>query len=359
MSVEEIEQESVPTIVIGILRMSKPLSLFNSYNQPENRTTNYCGLMLKLVYEESPRLFGELMADIIPADASISIGPTFTQQYKAAESTPDLVIAQQAFTIAVEAKRDDWHYSDQVKRHLEGLKGRSGTKVLLLLSNAETDTTARVNPNDILTADKGIIVATLTYERLLDALTDVCKSDRLSSMLSEFRIYLDENSLLPSWKSALDVVNCGRTLNELAADVFFCPDTGGPYSHRRARWFGAYWSKEVHSVHAIDAVVVVGRGGNIDRAEIKWKNNQELNDGQLITKAVELVNRFDSRSRQINDVALQVFLLGDKALTSFAKESGGIRTKAYLYNERFNTQLVKDMTWILENELRAWPYLTK
>lgn len=35
--------------------MSEGISLFSGYNQKENRHTNYCLLMLKLLYEEIPK----------------------------------------------------------------------------------------------------------------------------------------------------------------------------------------------------------------------------------------------------------------------------------------------------------------
>lgn len=46
--------------------MGKPISLFTDYSQSENRVTNYCGLMMKLIYEESPRRFSELIDNLMP-----------------------------------------------------------------------------------------------------------------------------------------------------------------------------------------------------------------------------------------------------------------------------------------------------
>jgi hypothetical protein len=35
--------------------MTRPISLFSGYSQGENRTTNYCLLLLKMLYEENPK----------------------------------------------------------------------------------------------------------------------------------------------------------------------------------------------------------------------------------------------------------------------------------------------------------------
>lgn len=197
------------------------------------------------------------------------------------------------------------------------------------------------------------MLATLTYEVLLDAIESVCQTDAMVSMVTEFRQFLDESDLLPRWRILLDVVNCSNSPNELAADAFFCPNTGGSYSHRRARWFGAYAEKEVFSIHEIDAVAVVGKGGGTDGTSIKWKNNRQ-DDSQLVEKAIKLVNRF--RPHQTNDVALLVFLLGAKATTHFRKtSSGGIRSKYYFYDKRFDTDSVMQVARLLQDDLKTWP----
>jgi hypothetical protein len=41
--------------------MGKQVSLFSGYGQKENRTTNYCLLMLKLIYEENPKYLSEVI----------------------------------------------------------------------------------------------------------------------------------------------------------------------------------------------------------------------------------------------------------------------------------------------------------
>lgn len=54
--------------------MSKPISLFSGYSQSENRTTNYCLLMLKMLYDESPRFLGQVLGALASVDVSGKIG---------------------------------------------------------------------------------------------------------------------------------------------------------------------------------------------------------------------------------------------------------------------------------------------
>lgn len=106
--------------------MGRPISLFTNYSQSENRVTNYCGLMMKLIYEESPRRFKELLARLLPSSHDVTIGPQFEQQRSYGISIPDLVISQQAFTILFETKLRDWHYQDQIDRHIKSISQQEG-----------------------------------------------------------------------------------------------------------------------------------------------------------------------------------------------------------------------------------------
>ena len=47
------------------------------------------------------------------------------------------------------------------------------------------------------------------------------------------------------WEHLLDVVNCSRSMGRIGKGVYTCPDTGGNYMHRRAKYLGAYQDKSV------------------------------------------------------------------------------------------------------------------
>jgi hypothetical protein len=62
--------------------MGREISLFSDYHTQENSLTNYCGLILKLLYEENPKGFEEVLVTLISDDINITVGPTFSQQQK-------------------------------------------------------------------------------------------------------------------------------------------------------------------------------------------------------------------------------------------------------------------------------------
>lgn len=115
-----------------------PISLFPDYDQSENRVTNYAGLMLRLVYEESPALFQVWLSTIMPETQGMIVGPEFRQQVKNDKKVADLVIQQAAFSIVVETKLLDWHYTEQLKGHISDL-GITGSRALLALAKFEDD----------------------------------------------------------------------------------------------------------------------------------------------------------------------------------------------------------------------------
>ena len=118
--------------------MGKTISLFSGYSQRENRTTNYCLLVLKLLYEENPRFLGEVLEALLGENISDHVGVQFRQQEKRLNSIPDGLIIQKPIVIYVETKNFDWFYDEQLEKHLEGLqKDAVGLKVLIALGQFE------------------------------------------------------------------------------------------------------------------------------------------------------------------------------------------------------------------------------
>lgn len=325
--------------------MGRSISLFTNYSQSENRITNYCGLMMKLIYEESPRRFGIILDKLTAGKGDIVVGPEFIQQRKDLVSVPDLVITQQAFTIAFETKKTDWFHSGQITRHLQGIKQHGGTLILFLLSNSDSEPLDRFENELDLAAKDGIYLLSINYEDVLNALETVCTTDYLAGLLNEFRTYLDTENLLPSWRNLLDVVSCGNTLKELEAGAYMCPDTGGAYRHKRARLLGAYAGRRVEHIYEIDAVVVVGT--KQEENKVSWSNKTNQGDKQLTDKAVKLVRQL--RPEQSKEVPLQVFLLGEQAETCFIKDSlgGMLGSKQYFWHESFGKDTLTDVAEFL------------
>ena len=143
------------------------MPVFNDYSQLENRVTNYGGLLLKLIYENSPRRFSELLDNLTEGEGNLIIGPVFEQQRREKKSVPDLVITQQAFSIAVENKLRDWFYDEQLVNHLHGLQSQHESLILFLLSNFKSDPCEKFQDQIQQATQNNILLIPLTYEDLL------------------------------------------------------------------------------------------------------------------------------------------------------------------------------------------------
>ncbi|MFA5705844.1 MAG: hypothetical protein WDA41_05770, partial [Candidatus Neomarinimicrobiota bacterium] len=321
-------------------------------HQKENSLTNYCGLLMKMLYEDSPRKFEELLATLLKTDTNIVVGPTFTQQTKTVKSIPDLAITQKSFSVFFETKTTDWFYEDQIIRHIAGFNQTADNKVLFLLSNFENDNLEEQFAKEIKAAKKQkIILQPLTFEDFVGSLEQVCNSEYLRNLLDEFKLYLDRNGRLPKWKYLLDVVSCSGTLEEIEQGVYMCPDTGGAYSHRRAKYFGPYSSKKVADIFEINAIVVIEK--NLGEAKIKWKN-KNIKDDTLIEQARQKLQNWQWRIDENKSVPLQVFLLDNRKETNFVKETNGgmLQSKKYFWdiatdckNSQELAEKLRDKNW--------------
>lgn len=294
--------------------------MFSDYHSFENTATNYCGLMMKLIYRESPQLLNRLF-EVLFGDREIVpvIGPIFRQQTKKSCSIPDLDITQTSFQILVETKKEDWFYDKQIWNHSTGFDAKVDLKILVLLTDEHKNSAARQSLRDEIYNKFRIFVLELTFEDLVIAFSEVCLSLQLREYLDDFREFLDRNTLLPRWKYRLDVVNCGATRHEVLDDlVYMCPDAGGQYNHQRAKYFGAYWGKSVDHVFVIDAVVSVDV--NYSGTRVKWINTEKT-ENELIRRALDSVKAH--RGQEITRNAIQVFLLDEKRNVVFKKDTKG------------------------------------
>ena len=322
--------------------MSREISLFSDYHQKENRVTNYVGLALKLIYQESPEQFQEWLASFLPDDNPLIVGPVFTQQSAQDNGVPDLCICQQSFSIFVETKLHNWHDSGQLNRHLKDL-GDMGHRILLALANFEIDNPESSHPVITKAAkEAGISVIFLSFEDLLQEWRELKLSTHLEHVIKELERFLDSSGLLPVWKSLLTVVNCGNTINELTEiQSYVCPNTGGAYSHRRAKYIGLYTgNKTVTKIGEIEARVSCGPGFTDPQAD--WfccENDSSRGDleREYIKRAESLVSLLaPDHSNNLRETGVQFFLIKPNTLrpTAFKKGSRGglLGSKRYFSN---------------------------
>jgi len=330
--------------------MGSDITLFSGYSQKENRTTNYCLLVLRMLYEENPKFLGEVLTKLIDEELADVVGVHFRQQTRKKSSVPDGLIIQRPFTIYIETKNFDWFYDAQLEQHLEALHGEGGgAKALIALGNFEALSVERFARVESICAEKyqaSIYFAAVSFEEFFDALPKDKVSKNLSDTLDDFEGYLDEAGLLPRWKHRLDVVNCSGRPSEITAEnVYICPATGGAYNHSRARFFGMYRGKAVRHVAVIEAVIDLIADGTVN---LRWKN-VETPDAELVARATEKSHRLRPGAD-----ALRVFLLGTLYETDFKKPTkGGMQTsKRYFDVERLVAADAADLADKLRN--KSW-----
>lgn len=296
--------------------MSRPITLFSGYSQRENRTTNYCLLVLKMLYEENPKFLAEVLSTLVGEELGGRIGVKFSQQEKKSTSVPDGLIVQPPFTIYIESKNFDWFYDAQLERHLAALDEETpGFKVLLALSPTEGEESDRFTKIRTICEEKyqrTIAFEKVSFEDLIEAIPIDRLPKNLADAVTDFRAYLEEQNLLPSWKRWLDVVNCAGYPDDVLVDnVYMCPATGGPYNHWRCKYFGMYRYKRVEKIAIIEAVIDVE---DDQRGAIKWSNIDE--------SQVNLIGRACAKSHQRRRPT-RVFLLGTLYDTDFRKDTPG------------------------------------
>ena len=328
--------------------MGQEISLFPRYSQKENRTTNYCLLTLKLIYEDSPAQFSIVLESIL-GDKAPSVGVQFDQQVTLPRSVIDGRIKQEPFSILIETKNYDWFSTDQIKRHLKGLeKDTNGQQIVIALSNFEKEN-AFDGVNTAIAEDYNgrIVFKALSFEDFLSAILDIKSnvSRPVQNTIDELEAYLDHASLLPRWKYRLDIVNSARsqdTIKEKGA--YICPAKGGQYSHKRCKYFGMYANKKVSLIAEIQAVVDIDPT-KPDEAEIQWNNLANADGERLKEQAKEKVHDIDWGPAR-------VFLLGEAHETNFIKDSKGgmMGSKKYMDISHLDASDAEDLANKLNNK---------
>lgn len=335
--------------------MGREISIFSDYHQKENNLTNHCGVLFRQIYRESPKQFEELIVSLLPESTSLRVGPVFSQQDKKEFSVPDLLICQEAFSLFFETKIGAWFHEKQLAGHIAQLAKTPGSKVLFCLANSEDDSSKKEFKRLVQQARKlDVIVQFLTFEDLLGQVRELKLSNPLSDTIDEFEQYLDRNDLLPRWRHLLDVVNCGKTMDEIEAGAYMCPNRGGPFSHARARFLGTYQNKAVRSIHEIDALVACGPGGKSFR--LQW-NNCNDSEAAVLSRAGKMISRISHlHITDLQSGGLQIFLLGAKAPTNFIKDTVGGLMGSHIYfwniTKRLGTESVAEMAKQLQG--RNW-----
>ncbi len=306
--------------------------LFSSL-QNENLVTNYCGLMLKLIYEENPVKFEKLLSEILSGE-SISVMPKFEQQKKGKDSIPDLIITQEGYQLFFETKKGSAFTASQIKRHLESIShwgGEGSKKILFLLGNYQNnEETIRdifesevANELERLSREKKIFLVLISFEQLMEQVRKITMGTDLEKTAEEFENFLSKEDLLPRWKYLLDVVNCGRSIEEFKQGYYVCPESGAAYQHKRAKYLGGYYDKKVSHIAEVEAMVAIRYENEKYVFEQKWANTK-ISEKNLQEKTIKGLELNEERIKEIKKgVGFQVFILKDVSECNFEKDSRG------------------------------------
>lgn len=335
--------------------MGKSISFFNPYSQGENQVTNYCGLMLKMLYKESPEAFEKTINDLISdSRESFSCLPDFSQQVKKQNSIPDLCFSQQAFEIYFETKKTDWFYNNQIERHIDGFENNNKTikRILFLLTNEFNPDEERIKDGVDYALEKGVILQKLSFKDFLDTLKRLFAENEFElskyfrEYLKDFEDYLLSNGFLNDWQNILDVINCRGTKEEIDKGFYLCPNIK-TYSHRRAKYFGAYWDKNVNYIAEIKAKIIL----NCNQLKIAWNNTQQSEEEIILIAKEKLEFCADWRKEELANREMQMFLFGNLKQLDYRKKTRGgmfsskryFTVKAKNINELFNE--LNNKTW--------------
>lgn len=302
--------------------MSKELKLFSSYHGVENNITNHVGVVLRMVYRESPLEFEKLLFAICKGDVPLRVGPSFHQQFRGKRGIPDLVIEQTSFRVCFETKtRSGSFHQEQLLRHLKDLQN-SSHDVRLLVGLSDVAVSPGRFPRAEKAAKKGRVkLAFLGFDELIESLRGIRISETLREFVEELEEYLIGEGVFPAWKTTLAVVNCGQTMDEIEGGAYLCPNRDGAYKSFRAAWLGPYKSKAVSEIRQLLGHVTCEPTGR--NFQVTW-NGGQLTDSELLQRARKSVkNRNPGHDHALKHDGLQIYVLGEAHPTDFRKASAG------------------------------------
>jgi hypothetical protein len=334
--------------------------MFSHYSGKENATTNNVLLLLKTIYAGNVFVFNRIISEILGKESDF--GVSFAQQtgfftQEKGKGVADGKITQEPVTLLIETKTTDWFYSSQLERYMEFLSGITGTRALILLSDfrdgkkrCEDKVVAKLNGKE----DPSVSIALIGFNEFIRIVKEEAGGS-VPGMIEDFEDYLNNAGLLSDWENVLDIIPCQPdTLSQNKAyAVYACPNTGGPYYHKRAKYMGFYHAKKIDDIAVIDAVVDIK---SADQAcwEIKYMNNEDKGEKEIKKQAQGVLDHADFYGNKdlSEGRGILLFLLRDfREKVNYQKTSpGGIMGRIFksfkgLKDLEDLQNQIKDKTW--------------
>lgn len=229
---------------------------FPHYHQAENVVTNHVMVMLRTLYNVSPKLLEALLRALCADE--VTVGPRFSQQVAGAHSVPDGLILQEPLAVFVETKLGSTINADQLQRHcrtiVDRLPGRTGSFLISLTSGQAKQTL----PGEVaaMARENGITVVPATFGELVTQVAELPVTDlALREVLQEFADFIFAQGLVPRQEQFMVAMLTGTSWQDnLAHGVYYEPVDRSP-KWRRAAFLGLYHDKQVSHIGRIVVAV--------------------------------------------------------------------------------------------------------
>lgn len=243
--------------------MSK-ISPFLSYHGKENVATNNALLLLKFIHEAGNKKLERVLAALLETDLDLNIGLRFDQQVKTTSnkmgvdkgSIPDGWVHQSPFNLLLETKIGTSNNINQLERHANFLKSKTGDKYLFwLLSNIPDEKIKKSAEAAIKHVDEKIQFGIISFEDLINCAYDICPEhdEILKDRIDEFFSFCVKANLTTKHaKTTMKMVLSGRTqkFND-KYHIYFDPCRNfSPHE-----FLGLYFKKSVRYIGRVDKIV--------------------------------------------------------------------------------------------------------
>lgn len=256
---------------------------FPHYHQAENVVTNHVMVMLRTLYNVSPKLLEGLLQALCQEE--VTIGPRFSQQIAGSHSVPDGLVLQKPLSIFVETKLGSYLDAEQLKRHCESISSRSVNQPGNFLIALGSGSSGLAIPEEVtaLAHKLGIKIARASFRELVDHMAEAAlrvTDLALRDVIQEFTDFVYAQKLVPREDQFLVAMLTGTSWREnLEYGIYYEPVERNP-KWQRAAFLGLYHDRQVsHVGRIVTAVAAVEDGGQLI---FRQPEKGRLDDGQRL-----------------------------------------------------------------------------
>lgn len=309
--------------------MSK-VHYFQRYVQRENVVTNNTMLLFSRLYHHSPLKFKKFLESLI--EFEVEVGVNFSQQERNLSSTPDGIIAQESFKIAIETKLHNSFGTKQLLNHLKSF-GNENKSVLIALSNipmdAEQEKHLRIEVGRFNEANgKNIQLVLTTFQSIVSTFREELSDYdiELNDIVDDFEDFCNSIGLLPKDYPRMLIVPCGASIKDnMEFRIYYDPAVR---SYTRATHIGIYKNKTVQAIGSICNVVTADYDDATD--ELIIKNEESTTTESQISRIKGIIKKSRETLGWSIGKGHKFFCFDDMELTDYRKtSSGGIMGKRY------------------------------